>query len=180
MPTPSWRTDTSRHPLVIVHLVGGDGSEQPDPQSLIRIVDGLIEKRERVVVVYDLTGSKPDAKRRQLLVHWLSENAEKLARYVVASGIVAPTPFHRGLLIATFFLVRKAKGAGRALWRPRERRWLGYRQGKGRGPGLAETVSGLLRLPSARLHSGDLFGDRYRRGGVDPSPIDGDEGKQVS
>jgi hypothetical protein len=106
MPTPSWRTDTSRHPLVIVHLVGGDGSEQADSQSLIRIVDGLIEKRERVVVVYDLTGSKPDAKRRQLLVQWLSENAEKLARYVVASGIVAPTAFHRGLLIATFWFVK--------------------------------------------------------------------------
>jgi hypothetical protein len=106
MPAPRWRTDTSHHLLVIVHLVGGDGAEQPDPQSLIRIVDGLIEKRERVVVVYDLTGSEPDAKRRQLLVHWLSESAEKLARYVVTSGIVAPTPFHRGLLIATFWFVK--------------------------------------------------------------------------
>jgi hypothetical protein len=106
MALPFWHADTSRFPLMIVHLVGADGVQQPDVESLIRIVDGLIERRERVAVVYDLTGSRPDAKRRQLLVTWLRENDEKLSRYVVASAFVAPTALHRGILVATFWFIK--------------------------------------------------------------------------
>jgi hypothetical protein len=51
MALPYWHADTNRFPLIIVHLVGANGSQQPDVESLIRIVDGPIEKRERVVVV---------------------------------------------------------------------------------------------------------------------------------
>jgi hypothetical protein len=40
------------------------------------------------------------------LVTWLRENNEKLSRYVVASAIVAPTPFHRGILVATFWFIK--------------------------------------------------------------------------
>jgi|SRR5580693_2736035 hypothetical protein len=105
MALPYWRADTKRYPLIVVHLVGADGIQQPDVESLIRIVDGLIEKRDRVVVVYDLTDSRPDAQRRQLLVTWLRENMEKVSRYVVASAIVAPTAFHRGILVATLWFV---------------------------------------------------------------------------
>jgi hypothetical protein len=106
MALPHWQADASRHPLIVVHLVGADGIRQPDPQSLIRIVDGLIERRERVVVVYDLTGAKPDAQRRQLLVTWLRKNSEKLSRYVIGSAIVAPTALHRGVLVSTFWFIR--------------------------------------------------------------------------
>lgn len=105
MALPYWHADTTRSPLIIVHLVGADGVQQPDVESLIGIVDGLIERRERVVVVYDLTDSRPDAQRRQLLVTWLRENNEKLSRYVVASAIVAPTALHRGILVATFWFI---------------------------------------------------------------------------
>jgi hypothetical protein len=105
MASPYWQADTSRQPLVIVHLVGADGIQLPDVDSLIRVVEGFIEKRERIVVVYDLTGSKPDTHRRQLLVSWLSEHVALLSRYVVASALVAPTPFHRGLLVTTFWVV---------------------------------------------------------------------------
>jgi hypothetical protein len=106
MTLPYWRTDTSRHPLIVVHLVGADGVQQPDFTSLVRIADGLIEKRERVVVVYDLTDSKPDAQRRQILVTWLRENVVNLSCWVVASAIVAPTAFHRGVLVATFWFIK--------------------------------------------------------------------------
>jgi hypothetical protein len=106
MSPPYWRADISRHPLVIVHLVDADGIQQPDPELLIGIVEGLIEKRERVVVVYDLTDAKPDAQRRQLLVTWLRANSEKLSRYVMGSAIVAPTAFHRGILVATLWFVK--------------------------------------------------------------------------
>ena len=106
MALPHWRADTSRRPLVIVHLAGADGVQQPNVESLICIADDLIEKRERVVVVYDLTGSRPDAQRRRVLVNRLRENSESLSRYVVASAIVAPTPFHRGILVATFWFVQ--------------------------------------------------------------------------
>jgi hypothetical protein len=105
MASPYWHADTSRYPLIVVHLVDADGVQQPDVNSLIHIVEGFIEKRERIVVVYDLTHSKPDTKRRQLLVSWLSENISMLSRYVVASALVAPTPFHRGLLVTTFWVV---------------------------------------------------------------------------
>ena len=106
MALPHWRADRSRAPLVIVHLVGADAVQQPDVESMVRIADGLIEKRERVTVVYDLTGSRPDAQRRRVLVNWLRNNSERLSRYVVASAIVAPTPFHRGILVATFWFVQ--------------------------------------------------------------------------
>ncbi len=106
MGPPCWQADTSRHPLIVVHLVGGDGIQQPDPQSLIRIVEGLIEKGERVVVVYDLTGAKPDAQRRRLLVTWLRNNREKLSRCAIASAIVARTAFHHGVLVAAFWFVK--------------------------------------------------------------------------
>ena len=90
MALPHWQADASRYPLLLVHLVGADGIAQPDPQSLIRIVEGVIEKGERIVIVYDLTNSKPDAQRRRLLVTWLRNNTEKLSRSVVASAVVAP------------------------------------------------------------------------------------------
>src|SRR5271155_5536769 len=106
MALPYWLADTSRYPLIVVHLVGADGIQQADHESLIRIVEGLIVKRERVVVVYDLTGSRPDAQRRQLLVTWLRANSEKLSRYVIASAIVAPTAFHRGILVATLWFIK--------------------------------------------------------------------------
>jgi len=106
MPLPYWQADTSRYPLITVYLLGAEGDQQPDVDSLTRIVEGLIAKGEKVVVVYDLTGSKPDARRRQLLVTWLRKNRQELSRCVVASAIVAPTPFHRGLLVATFWFIK--------------------------------------------------------------------------
>jgi hypothetical protein len=106
MALPYWHADTARSPLILVHLVGADGVQQPDVESLIGIVEGLIEKRERVVVVYDITDSRPDAQRRQLLVTWLRQNNTKLSRYVVASAIVAPTAFHRGILVATLWFIK--------------------------------------------------------------------------
>src|SRR5580704_8457155 len=121
MASPYWHADTSRYPLIVVHLVDADGVQQPDVNSLIHIVEGFIEKRERIVVVYDLTHSKPDTKRRQLLVSWLSENISMLSRYVVASALVAPTPFHRGLLVTTFWVV--------SLRRPRRGDRVGDRPG---------------------------------------------------
>jgi hypothetical protein len=87
-------------------LIGANGIQQPAPQSLIGIVEDLIEKGERVVVVYDLTDSKPDAQRRRILVTWLRKNGEKLSRCVIASAIVAPTAFHRGVLVSTFWFIK--------------------------------------------------------------------------
>ena len=106
MALPHWLADISGHPLIIVHLVGADGVQQPDVESLIRIVNGLIEKRERVVVVYDLTDATPDAQRRKLLVTWLRGNMENMSRYVVASAIVAPTALQRGVLVSTFWFIK--------------------------------------------------------------------------
>jgi hypothetical protein len=140
MALPYWHADTSRSPLILVHLVGADGVQQPDVESLIRIVDGLIEKRERVVVVYDITDSRPDAQRRQLLVAWLRENNEKLSRYVVASAIVAPTAFHRGLLVATFWFIKPKTPVEVFSHRPAAMHWA-ISQGQSAG------LSGLINEP---------------------------------
>jgi hypothetical protein len=140
MALPYWHADTSRSPLILVHLVGADGVQQPDVESLIRIVDGLIEKRERVVVVYDITDSRPDAQRRQLLVAWLRENNEKLSRYVVASAIVAPTAFHRGILVATFWFIKPKTPVEVFSHRPAAMHWA-ISQGQSAG------LSGLINEP---------------------------------
>jgi hypothetical protein len=142
MALPYWHADTSRYPLILVHLVGADGVQQPDVESLIRIVDGLIEKRERVVVVYDITDSRPDAQRRQLLVTWLRENNEKLSRYVVASAIVAPTAFHRGILVATFWFIKPKAPVEVFSHRPAAMRWA-ITQGQSAG------LSGLIDGPQS-------------------------------
>jgi len=39
-------------------------------------------------------------------VTWLRQNGDKLAQYVLASAVVAPTAFHRGVLVATFWFVK--------------------------------------------------------------------------
>jgi hypothetical protein len=109
MSLPYWQADTSRYPLITVHLVGAEEGQQPDVESLPRIAEGLIAKGEKVVVVYDLTGSNPDARRRQFLVTWLRKNRQELSRCVVASAIVAPTPFHRGILVATFWFIKPVR-----------------------------------------------------------------------
>jgi hypothetical protein len=140
MALPYWHADTSRYPLIFVHLVGADGVRQPDVESLIRIVDGLMEKRERVVVVYDITDSRPDAQRRQLLVAWLRENNEKLSRYVVASAIVAPTAFHRGILVATFWFIKPKTPVEVFSHRPAAMHWA-ISQGQSAG------LSGLINEP---------------------------------
>jgi hypothetical protein len=123
MAPPYWIADTSRHPLIVVHRVGADGTQQADHKSLIRIVEGLIVKRERVVVVYDLTGARPDAQRRQLLMTWLRANSEKLSRYVIASAIVAPTAFHRGILVATLWFIKPRTPVEICSDRPAALRW---------------------------------------------------------
>jgi hypothetical protein len=142
MALPYWHADTSRYPLIFVHLVGADGVRQPDVESLIRIVDGLMEKRERVVVVYDITDSRPDAQRRQLLVTWLRENNEKLSRYVVASAIVAPTAFHRGILVATFWFIKPKTPVEVFSHRPAAMHWA-ITQGQSAG------LSGLINEPQS-------------------------------
>jgi hypothetical protein len=142
MALPYWHADTSRYPLIFVHLVGADGVQQPDVESLIRIVEGLVEKRERVVVVYDITDSRPDAQRRQLLVTWLRENNEKLSRYVVASAIVAPTAFHRGILVATFWFIKPKAPVEVFSHRPAAMHWA-ITQGQSAG------LSGLINEPQS-------------------------------
>jgi hypothetical protein len=121
--TPYWQADKSRRPLVVVSLVGADGVQQPDVESLIHIADALVEGHERTVVVWDLTGSKPDTRRRQLLVKWLRENGDKYARSVAASAFVAPTTFHRALLTTTFWFVKPKRPVAIFADRPRALSW---------------------------------------------------------
>jgi hypothetical protein len=109
MAIPYWTADTNAYPVIVVHLVGAPGPQQSHPESFVRVVHGIIEKREPVVVIYDLTGSRPDAQRRRLVVNWLKQNSESLTRYVLASAIVAPTPFHRGILVAIFWFIKPTR-----------------------------------------------------------------------
>jgi hypothetical protein len=65
MVLPHWTADANAYPVIVVHLVGAHGPQQSHPESFVRVVHGIIEKREPVVVIYDLTGSRPDAQRRR-------------------------------------------------------------------------------------------------------------------
>jgi hypothetical protein len=123
MVLPYWTADTKAHPVVVVHLVHGDGGQQSHPESFVRVIHGIIEKREPVVVIYDLTGSRPDAQRRRLVVNWLKQNSESLTRYVRASAIVAPTPFHRGILVAIFWFIKPTRPLEVFADRPAAMRW---------------------------------------------------------
>jgi hypothetical protein len=118
-----WTAKTSAYPVIVVHLVDGDGGQQSHPEGFVRVIEGILEKREPVVVVYDLTDSRPDAQRRRRVVTWLRQNHERLTRYIIASAIVAPTAFHRGILVAVFWFIKPQRPLEVFADRPAAVRW---------------------------------------------------------
>jgi hypothetical protein len=97
-----WVLDVSRRPLVLLHLDDTSGVDAPDFESLLASLGQLraLARREKLFVVLDLTGSRPDAQRRQRLVEWLRSEGLALRPRIEAFAIVAPSAFLRGALTA--------------------------------------------------------------------------------
>jgi hypothetical protein len=106
VPAPHWIADRSRAPVVVLRVVGGGGRERPDFESFLLAAEQLLARAERVVIVQDLTHANPDAQRRKRLVEWTRANLGGLQRYMVAYAVVAPTAFHRGLIVATRWFIQ--------------------------------------------------------------------------
>lgn len=105
---PRWVLDETRRPLVIVHLDDPTAKEAPDFESLLAAfarVKALAEIAPCYVVV-DLTGARPDARRRQRLVEWLKSEGLAVRDRLGAFGVVAPSTLLRGAFTAVqwFFL----------------------------------------------------------------------------
>ncbi len=101
---PRWIVDTSGWPLVLFRLPGKP-KELPDFEAAIRDLEALLARKERFVLIQDLTYASPDATRRKRLVAWIKQNELPLKQCIVSMGIVAPTAFHRGLIQATMWFV---------------------------------------------------------------------------
>jgi hypothetical protein len=94
--------DVSRRPLVVLHLDDASGIEAPDFDTMLASLGQLkaLAVREKLYVVLDLTGSRPDAQRRQRLVDWLRKDGLALRPRIEAFAVVAPSAFLRGALTA--------------------------------------------------------------------------------
>lgn len=106
MAVPVWRLDSTRFPLVIANVVGGDGRTPPELGSLTRILDELRSLRGKRVVVVDLTFAVPDASRRKLVVDWAKANWASTRGEILAIACIAPGAFQRSILTAMLWFVQ--------------------------------------------------------------------------
>lgn len=107
-----WVLDAAARPLLVLHLDEPDSSTPPDFESLFGALAELraITDHERALLVVDLAGARPDAKRRMRLVSWLREEGRGINARVDALAIVAPSAVLRGVITAVgwFFPERMA------------------------------------------------------------------------
>jgi hypothetical protein len=97
--------DASRFPLLLTHVVDGDGRSMPTLQSVTHTLDKLTTLRGKKVVVVDLTESRPDAARRRLFVDWTKAHWASLRDDLLAVSCVVPSPFQRATLTGIMWFV---------------------------------------------------------------------------
>ena len=78
--------------------------ELPDLDALFADVGAFLARRERIVLIVDARHANPDAARRRRTAQWFEDNADVVKRYLLGCGVVAPTPFHRGIIVALKWL----------------------------------------------------------------------------
>lgn len=108
MGTPAWRLDASRFPLVLAHVVSGDGRTAPELASITRVLDELAMIRGPRVVVVDLTYALPDAARRKLFVDWTKGHWASIRTELLAVACVAPGAFQRSILTGLLWFIQPA------------------------------------------------------------------------
>lgn len=108
MAGPAWRLDTSRFPLVLAHVVNGDGRTAPELGSAMQTLEALRALRGQRVVVIDLTFAVPDAARRKLFIDWAKSHWASMRSELLGIACVAPGAFQRSFLTAIFWFVQPA------------------------------------------------------------------------
>ena len=97
--SPRWYASYDEWPLVVIALDRPDGGD-PLFSTFLQCTQEVMDRRERCVVVVDLTGSRADAQRRKAVADWIRDERIIIERYVRAAAIVAPIALHRGALTA--------------------------------------------------------------------------------
>jgi hypothetical protein len=108
MTAPAWRLDASRFPLVLAHVINGDGRTPPELASVTCILDELAMIRGPRVVVVDLTYALPDAARRKLFVDWTKGQWASIRTELLAVACVAPGAFQRSILTGLLWFIQPA------------------------------------------------------------------------
>jgi hypothetical protein len=106
MVAPAWRLDTSRFPLLLAHVIHGDGRTAPELDSVRRVLDELAMIRGPRVVVVDLTYALPDAHRRKLLIDWTKAHWASIRTELLAVACVAPGAFQRSIITGLLWFIQ--------------------------------------------------------------------------
>jgi hypothetical protein len=108
MASPAWRLDTARFPLLIAHVINGDGQTAPELDSVTRVLDELAMIRGPRVIVVDLTYALPDAARRKLLIDWTKKHWASIRGELLAVACVAPGAFQRSIITGLLWFIHPA------------------------------------------------------------------------
>jgi hypothetical protein len=106
MAGPAWRLDSSRFPLLLAHVIHGDGRMAPELDSVRRVLEELAITRGPRVVVVDLTYALPDAARRKLLIDWTKEHWASIRSELLAVACVAPGAFQRSIITGLLWFIQ--------------------------------------------------------------------------
>jgi hypothetical protein len=106
MAAPAWRLDSSRFPLLLAHVIHGDGRTAPELDSVRRVLDELAMTRGPRVVVVDLTYALPDAARRKMLIDWTKANWASIRGELLAMACIAPGAFQRSIITGLLWFIQ--------------------------------------------------------------------------
>lgn len=106
MTAPVWRLDRTRAPLLVAHVVGGDGRTPPELASVTRMLDELLTVRGPRVVVVDLTYAVPDAARRRLLIAWTKTHWPMVRSDLLGVACIAPGAFQRSIITGLLWFIQ--------------------------------------------------------------------------
>lgn len=108
MAAPAWRLDSARFPLLVAHVINGDGRTPPELESVTRLLDELQMIRGPRVIVVDLTYALPDASRRKLLIDWTKQHWASIRGELLAVACVAPGAFQRSIITGLLWFIQPA------------------------------------------------------------------------
>lgn len=97
-----WVLDSSARPRVVLHVDAPHDGSAPDFDSLLAALGDVRAQaeEERLRLVFDITGLRPDARRRMRFVEWLRREGGKLFPRIDALALVAPSAVLRGVITA--------------------------------------------------------------------------------
>ena len=95
--------DESDFPLVRVHAHGQ--SADSDVEERLAFAKRLLQRREKVALVFDTTGGRPlTARQRKMWADWLTEHDVLVRKYLVGCAIVVDSALTRGVFTGVFWL----------------------------------------------------------------------------